>query len=136
MESYPVISFDNTEFAFEHKSDKELRRARFLFSMMGKQWLVKMGTRLTPWSLKVGLPVKGLIRKTIFKQFVGGETLEQTAENWWPYPSRGQRAAVSVIAAKSQISSAETDSLRRFPPLPECVAEYPEDQPREKSSRS
>ncbi|MCX6320009.1 MAG: proline dehydrogenase family protein [Bacteroidetes bacterium] len=75
-----VISFDNTEFAFEYKSDQQLKKARFLFSMMGKPWMVKMGTRLAPWAVKVGLPVKGLIRKTIFAQFVGGETLEQTAE--------------------------------------------------------
>src|SRR5438045_2778408 len=80
MESYPVISFDNTEFAFEYKSDKELKKARFLFSMMGRPWLVKAGVRLAPWSIKAGLPVKGIIRKTIFRQFVGGETLEQTAE--------------------------------------------------------
>jgi proline dehydrogenase len=80
MESYPVISFDNTEFAFEYKSDKQLKKARFLFSVMGKPWLVKIGTRLAPWSLKAGLPVKGLIRNTIFKQFVGGETLEETAQ--------------------------------------------------------
>ncbi len=74
----PIISFDNTEFAFEYKSDKQLRKARFLFSMMGKPWLVRMGTRLAPWSIKVGLPVKGIIRKTIFAQFVGGETLQET----------------------------------------------------------
>ncbi len=79
MESYPVISFDNTEFAFEYKSDKQLKKARFIFSLMGKSWLVKIGTRLAPWSIKAGLPVKGIIRKTIFAQFVGGETLEQTA---------------------------------------------------------
>ncbi len=29
--------------------------------------------------MKTGLPVHGIIRKTIFKQFVGGETLEETA---------------------------------------------------------
>jgi proline dehydrogenase len=79
MESYPAISFDNTEFAFEYKSDKELRKARFLFSSMGKPWLVNLGTRLTPWAIKSGLPVNGLIRGTIFSQFVGGETLEETA---------------------------------------------------------
>lgn len=75
----PVISFDNTEFAFEYKASKELKKARFLFSMMGKPWLVKIGTRLAPWSIKAGLPVKGIIRNTIFAQFVGGETLEETA---------------------------------------------------------
>jgi proline dehydrogenase len=73
------ISFDNTEFAFQYKSDKQLRKARFLFSLMGKTWLVKMGTRLTPWAIKMHFPIKGLIRRTIFSQFVGGESLEQTA---------------------------------------------------------
>lgn len=79
MEPFPVISFDNTEFAFEYKTDKQLKKARFLYSMMGKPWLVKLGTRLAPWSIKSGLPVKGIIRNTIFQQFVGGETLDETA---------------------------------------------------------
>jgi proline dehydrogenase len=79
MESYPVISFDNTEFAFEYKSESQLKKAKFLFSLMGKPWIVKIGTRLAPWSIRAGLPVKGVIRNTIFKQFVGGETLEETA---------------------------------------------------------
>ncbi|MBC7947214.1 MAG: proline dehydrogenase family protein [Chitinophagaceae bacterium] len=80
MESYPVISFDNTEFAFEYKSDRQLKKAGFLFSLMGQPWLVKVGTRLTPWTIRTGLPVKGIIRNTIFSQFVGGETLEETAQ--------------------------------------------------------
>ena len=78
MASHPVISFDNTDFAFKYKTNKQLKRARFLFSMMGKPWLVKIGARLAPWSIKAGLPVKGIIRNTIFAQFVGGETLEET----------------------------------------------------------
>lgn len=45
---------------------------------MGKPWIVKLGTRLAPWSLKAGLPVKGIIRNTIFSQFLGGESLEET----------------------------------------------------------
>lgn len=48
--------------------------------MMGIGWVVKSGTRLTPWAIKMHLPVNGLIRHTIFKQFVGGETLQQTAK--------------------------------------------------------
>ncbi len=78
MDVKPVISFDNTEFAFAYKSDKELKQAHFLFSLMGKQWLVKAGTRLTPPLVKWNFPfVKSILRNTIFKQFVGGETLEQ-----------------------------------------------------------
>lgn len=73
------ISFDNTENAFAYKSDKDLKKAHFLFSSMGFGTLVKLGTRITPWAIRTGLPVRGLIRNTIFTQFVGGETLEETA---------------------------------------------------------
>jgi proline dehydrogenase len=73
------LSFENTEKAFAYKSDKELRKAKFLFSSMSYKTLVKIGTTLTPLLMKTGLPVKGLIRKTIFGQFVGGESLEETA---------------------------------------------------------
>jgi proline dehydrogenase len=79
MDPNPIISFDNTENAFAYKTDEELKRARFLFKSMSYQWLVKLGTRVTPWAIRTGLPVKGIIRKTIFKQFVGGETLQETA---------------------------------------------------------
>lgn len=80
MDTIVPISFDNTENAFAYKTDKELKKAKFLFSSMGYPLLVKWGIRLTPWVLKAGLPLKGLIRHTIFEQFVGGETLEETAQ--------------------------------------------------------
>jgi proline dehydrogenase len=77
--THPAISFDNTENAFAYKSDKELKKANFLFSSMSYQTLVNMGIKATTWAIKTGLPINGLIRGTIFPQFVGGETLEQTA---------------------------------------------------------
>ena len=73
------VSFENTANAFAYKTDKELKKAKFLFYSMGYASLVKLGTRLTPWMIRSGMPVKGLIRDTIFSQFVGGETLEETA---------------------------------------------------------
>ncbi|MFI5194235.1 MAG: proline dehydrogenase family protein [Chitinophagales bacterium] len=73
------ISFTNTQIAFAYKSDAELKRARFLFRTMGKAFLVKWGIRLTPLAIRARLPIKGIIRRTLFAQFVGGETLEQTA---------------------------------------------------------
>jgi proline dehydrogenase len=79
MTTRPAISFDNTEYAFAYKSNAALRKAKFLFSSMGHPWLVKLGTRITPWAINMGLPVNGFIRNTLFGQFVGGETLEQTA---------------------------------------------------------
>jgi len=72
------LSFDNTETAFAYKSDKELKSGRWLLKTMHYPWFVAVGSRLTPFLMKTGLPVHGIIRKTIFKQFVGGESLEDT----------------------------------------------------------
>jgi len=72
-------SFDDAKTAFASKSDEQLKNARFIFECMTKPWLVRLGLRLTPLALKFGLPVKGIIRRTIFSQFVGGETLEDTS---------------------------------------------------------
>jgi proline dehydrogenase len=72
------ISFENTQNAFAYKSTKALKSAKLLFGFMGYPKLVQMGTRLVPVLLKAGLPIKGIIRNTIFKQFVGGETLVET----------------------------------------------------------
>ncbi|HSM63294.1 MAG TPA: proline dehydrogenase family protein, partial [Gillisia sp.] len=68
--------FNDTETAFKLKSDEELNRALFLFGMINRPTLVKIGTALTNWSLKLHLPVEGLIKATIFNQFSGGETME------------------------------------------------------------
>ena len=66
--------FDNTQVAFSLKSDTELKRAYFLFNMIGSQPLVKIGTALTHFALKAHLPVEGLIRATVFDHFCGGVT--------------------------------------------------------------
>jgi proline dehydrogenase len=74
------ISFDNTATAFEYKSDKALKKAHFLFSIMGKPLMVKLGVTLIPLAVKMKIPfVKSAIRNTIFSQFVGGEDLAKTA---------------------------------------------------------
>ena len=75
-----AISFDNTEYAFAYKKNNELQKARFLFKSMGIPWLINAGLKLTPLAIKWKFPfTKTIIRSTIFKQFVGGETLEETA---------------------------------------------------------
>lgn len=72
------LSFDDTKTAFAYKSSRELKNARFLFSSMSSPLLVNLGLKLTPVLLKYHIPVKGLIRKYLFNQFVGGETLQET----------------------------------------------------------
>ncbi len=66
--------FDNTEVAFEVKSNSEIDRAFFLFEMIKREPLVKIGTAMTKFALKTHLPVEGLIRATVFDHFCGGVT--------------------------------------------------------------
>lgn len=83
-----MISFNNTEIAFKHKSNKDLKRAHFLFSVMASPFLVKSGKGLTRFGLNIGLPIKGMIKSTIFEQFCGGETIEEcttTIESMWKH---------------------------------------------------
>ena len=66
--------FENSERAFILKSDKELKRAHFLFKMISNPSLVRIGTAATKFALKAKLPVEGLIRSTVFDHFCGGVT--------------------------------------------------------------
>lgn len=73
--------FENTEIAFALKSDSELERAYFLFKMIQNQPMVRIGTTVTNFALKVHLPVEGLIRSTVFDHFCGGVTEEDCLPN-------------------------------------------------------
>jgi len=71
------IHFDDTSVAFRAKSDRELRRAYYLFSMLNYPWLVSIGKALTKIGLFLHLPIKPIIRATVFDHFCGGETMEE-----------------------------------------------------------
>lgn len=74
------ISFDNTEIAFSGMSNADLNRAYWLFKIININFLVKIGPPITNAAIKIGLPVTPLIRATIFKQFCGGESIQDCAK--------------------------------------------------------
>ena len=73
------LSLENTQNAFAYKSTTDLKKAKFLFSVIQSPLIVSIGTKITPLLMKSGFPINGLLRSTIFNQFVGGETLEDSA---------------------------------------------------------
>ena len=75
-----MISFDNTEIAFKSKSNSQLNKAFWLFKIISFPTIVKLGKFLVPLSIKLHLPIKGLIKSTIFSQFCGGETIKECTE--------------------------------------------------------
>ncbi|MEP0367022.1 MAG: proline dehydrogenase family protein [Cyclobacteriaceae bacterium] len=74
MTDQSKINFEDTATAFAHKSDRDLKKSHFVYSSMNYPWMVKVGTFAMSWSLKAKLPVKGIIKKTLFDQFCGGES--------------------------------------------------------------
>lgn len=71
------LSFDDTRIAFEGKSNADLNRAYWLFRLISIRFLIQIGPPLTKLALSIGLPIKGLIKSTIFRQFCGGENIRE-----------------------------------------------------------
>jgi len=79
LKASPVttLSFENTEIAFRHATNYELKRAYWLFRIINVNFLVKIGPPVTNFAINIGLPIKGIIKATIFKHFCGGETITE-----------------------------------------------------------
>ena len=71
------LDFQDTATAFGDKSTSELKEKYRLFKMLNSPILNSIGTAATKFALAIGLPVEGLIKKTAFEQFCGGETIEE-----------------------------------------------------------
>ncbi len=71
-----LLDFSNTENAFCHKNDQELKKSAWLFRMMNHPWLVKVGSALGLKAVEWNLPfARRIVKATIFEQFCGGSTL-------------------------------------------------------------
>lgn len=77
MEPRPQLSFEDTSVAFSYKSDAELKKANFIFSLVNHPSISKLATSSVKFAFAVRLPVKGIIKKTAFNHFCGGETIEE-----------------------------------------------------------
>ena len=71
-----LVSLDNTEVAFSGKSDNDLTRAYWLFKIISFNWIVKVSPFFVNTAIALRLPFKGIIRATAFRQFCGGETID------------------------------------------------------------
>lgn len=74
-----MVSFNNTEIAFRSKTNSQLRKAYYLFKLMGNPALSKTGGKLAELAFSLHLPIRRIVRKTVFQQFCGGESMEECA---------------------------------------------------------
>lgn len=72
-----MLNFENTEIAFSSKSNKDLRKSRFLFKLVARSWVVNIGKHVLNFLLAIRFPLKPFVKPTIFEVFCGGETIEE-----------------------------------------------------------
>jgi proline dehydrogenase len=71
-----MLDFNNTEIAFSSKSKRELNNAFLLYSIMKYPWIVKCGKYASQIAIGMHFPLAWIVKPTLYKQFVGGETLK------------------------------------------------------------
>jgi len=72
-----MVNFDDTKTAFATKSDTQLKKAYWLFKLVASQKLVSFGKWSSALAMKIGIPIKGMVKATVYDQFVGGETIDE-----------------------------------------------------------
>ena len=131
MEIEPEIQFDDTQIAFTYKSDKQLKKANFIFTIVNNPFISGLATSLVKIGLALRLPIRGIIRNTIFDHFCGGETIvesEKTIGILGRYKV-GTILDYSVEGAKTEEGFDNTcnqilatfDEAKKSPHVPFCV---------------
>lgn len=72
------ISFNDTATAYAYKSSAALRNANFIFSTVNNPFTCSLATGTVKLGLKIGLPIEGIVKKTIFSHFCGGESISKS----------------------------------------------------------
>jgi len=75
-----MLDFNNTEIAFASKSNNDLRNAYILFKAMSSSVVVKAGKGVTEFATGIGFPLSWAVKPTLYRQFVGGETLQEASK--------------------------------------------------------
>jgi proline dehydrogenase len=111
--AYPArsLSFENTEVAFRHSSNPDLKRAYWLFRIINVNFLVKIGPPVTNFAMAIGLPIKRLIKATIFKHFCGGETIGE-CDNTIQKLSKGGVGTILDYSIEGEDDEAVFDNTR------------------------
>ncbi|MGC9343824.1 MAG: hypothetical protein ACP5E3_14055 [Bacteroidales bacterium] len=71
------INFENTAVAFQVRNNGELRRAHLMFRLISRPGLVRFGNTVISSMSRIGIPVNWIVKPTVYRQFVGGETINE-----------------------------------------------------------
>ena len=103
--------FNNTQIAFEPKSNADLRRAEILFKTIKHPGLVKILKGMANAAMAIKFPIGWAVKPTLYKQFVGGETLDDCKPTLEHLKSYG---VSSIFDYSAEGGSSYEDIVRTF----------------------
>ena len=113
MSTSNLPRFNDTAQAFQHLSDAELRRAVALFSLIGKPWLVNVGSALANLALALRIPLGWAVRPTVYAHFCGGESIDDSEETMAKLAAHNVRTILDY-SAEGQTGEAALDAAREL----------------------
>lgn len=79
IQNFTMSIFNNTKIAFADRSDAQLRKAYWMFKAIEQPAITNLGISALNFTVKNNFPlVTGIVRNTLFEQFCGGETREES----------------------------------------------------------
>lgn len=131
MDIRPKVSFEDTAIAFRYKSNGELRKANFIFTIVNHPFVSTMATGAVKLGMSWGLPIKSLVRATVFEHFCGGETIdkaehtiqhlgEYNVKTILDYSVEGEKSEAGFDRTADEILKT-FDKAKSSPHVPFCV---------------
>ena len=109
MSTSNLPRFNDTAQAFQHLTDGELRRAVALFSLIGKPWLVNVGSAFANVALALRIPLGWAVRPTVYAHFCGGESIDDSEETMAKLAAHNVRTILDY-SAEGQTAEADLDA--------------------------
>ncbi len=109
MSTSNLPRFNDTAQAFQHLTDGELRRAVALFSLIGKPWLVNVGSAFANVALALRVPLGWAVRPTVYAHFCGGESIDDSEETMAKLAAHNVRTILDY-SAEGQTAEADLDA--------------------------
>ncbi len=110
-----LLRIDDTRTAFAHRSTPDLRRAKWMFGLIGSPQLVRLGAGAVRLALRLGIPMRWALQP-VFDYFCGGEDIQGSlgtaqdlsaygVQTILDYSAEGQTGDGALDAARDQIMS-------------------------------
>jgi proline dehydrogenase len=100
------MDLSNTEIAFKIQTNRDLKNGLFLFSLIKHPFVVRTLGGISSLALKIGFPISWAVKPTLYRHFVGGETLDEclpAARKMWT------EKVASILDFSVESAESETD---------------------------